>query len=397
MNVLFISITPIIDLDERGIYTDLLRAFLKQGHSLTIYSPEFDRNIEKKQYDNVNFHFIKSGPLTKVNPLRKILNYFIFSHRLSASLKSLVVNVDLVLYSTPPIQLVSPLRRFRKKTNAIYYLMLKDIFPQNAVDIELIRHNGITSFIYRHYQKMERRLYELSDYIGVMSPANKKYLLAQHPHLEKKIELLPNAIDLSNSPHFTSDRRSTRNRFELPVDDIISIFGGNIGKPQGIDFIQDIIALNENVDHSFLLFVGNGTEFKKLNDFIRLNNIKRARCIPQLAKIDFDELLFHCDIGLLFLDFRFTIPNFPSRILSYFEFSKPVLAATDKVTDIKVVLEDHKTGMWVPSNDPTNYIKKLKTLLEDSHLRNQMGANARQYLESQWTIEDAYTTIVQHF
>jgi glycosyltransferase involved in cell wall biosynthesis len=243
---------------------------------------------------------------------------------------------------------------------------------------------------------MELRLYQLSDFIGVMSPANKTYLLERYPNLTSKVELLPNAIDLTSSPIITSDKITIRSHYGLPVDKVISVFGGNIGKPQGVKFILDVIKNHESVDNSFLLFVGSGTEYDKLNSFILSNNIQNARCLPQLSKKEFDELLYHCDIGLLFLDYRFTFPNFPSRILNYFEFSKPVLAATDNATDIKDVLEQHQTGKWVMSLSAEAFINELKQLVEDETLRNQLGKNARRYLEQHWTVDKVYSTIITH-
>jgi glycosyltransferase involved in cell wall biosynthesis len=395
MNVLYLSITPLFDLDERGIYTDLLRTFLSNGHSLTIYSPK-SGVMKTKEYANVSFRPIKVGSLTKVNPIKKVMNYFIFSRKLVWALKSDTMSYDLVLYSTPPIQLIGPLRRIKKRSNALFYLMLKDIFPQNAIDLTMLKTRGVLAFLTRHYRKMEFDLYDLSDRIGVMSKANQTYLLNQHPNLRNKAELLPNAIDLSVSPKITSDRITIRKRYELPENAVISVFGGNIGKPQGIDFIEKVISAHETLDDSILLFVGNGTEYKRLINYIQSVGARKAIFLSQLSKSEFDELLFHCDIGLLFLDYRFTIPNFPSRILSYFEFSKPVLAATDKSTDIRDILEQNEAGLWVPSNDPDAFIKKLKSLVEHSNIRKRIGDNARLYLEQHWTIDKAYKTIMMH-
>ena len=397
MKVLFISITPVYDIEERGIYTDLLRCFIKDGHSLTVVSPKMAKFTTPKHYENVTFDYVNVGSLTKVHPIKKIINYFFFTQKLRKTVRQSSVQYDLVLYSTPPIQLTSVLKVLRQQqSKAVFYLMLKDIFPQNAVDLNMIPTKGLMSFLYRYYNKMELRLYQLSDYIGVMSPANKTYLLNRYQNLSSKVELLPNAIDLTSSPIITSDKITVRNQYGLPVDKVISVFGGNIGKPQGIDFILDVIKDHEEVDNSFLLFVGNGTEYDKLSSFIFSNNIKKAQCFPQLSKKEFDELLYHCDIGLLFLDYRFTFPNFPSRILSYFEFSKPVLAATDDATDIKDVLQQYQTGKWVMSRSPETFITDLKSLVEDESLRNQLGKNARHYLEQYWTVDKAYLTILSH-
>ena len=65
-----------------------------------------------------------------------------------------------------------------------------------------------------------------------------------------------------------------------------------------------------------------------------LSNADNFMVLNELKRCDYEELLSACDVGLIFLDSRFTVPNFPSRILSYMNFSLEVLACTDNVIDI---------------------------------------------------------------
>ena len=65
---------------------------------------------------------------------------------------------------------------FKKRDNATTFLLLKDIFPQNAVDLGILSKRGVKGIIYRFFRKKERDLYRISDYIGCMSPANVAYV-----------------------------------------------------------------------------------------------------------------------------------------------------------------------------------------------------------------------------
>ena len=100
----------------------------------------------------------------------------------------------MILYSTPPITLTNLIKRLKKVSNAKTYLLLKDIFPQNAVDLNLLKHGGI---LYNYFRKQEKVLYKISDFIGCMSPANLKYVLDNNPQIEKKkLEVNPNSIEV---------------------------------------------------------------------------------------------------------------------------------------------------------------------------------------------------------
>lgn len=73
--------------------------------------------------------------------------------------------------------------------------MLKDIFPQNAVDLGMLSKSGARKLIYNLFRKKEEKLYIISDYIGCMSNANVDYIVKNNPYLsEKTIEVCPNSI-----------------------------------------------------------------------------------------------------------------------------------------------------------------------------------------------------------
>ncbi|HBL49868.1 MAG TPA: hypothetical protein DDZ65_06455, partial [Firmicutes bacterium] len=124
-----------------------------------------------------------------------------------------------------------------------------------------------------------------------------------------------------------------------------------LGKPQGIDFLIDCIRENEIYEKSFFLIVGSGTEYGKLREYFDNEKPKNAKLMGHLPKRAYEMLVNSCDVGLIFLDRRFTIPNFPSRILPYMQASMPVLAATDVNTDVGKVIKEGCFGFWCESGD----------------------------------------------
>ena len=107
------------------------------------------------------------------------------------------------------------------------------------------------------------------------------------------------------------------------------------------------------------------------------------------------KVMAACDVGLIFLDHRFTIPNFPSRLLSYMEGKMPVLAATDTSTDIGQVIEAGRFGYWCESNDVQAFVD-LMDRFSDKSERELMGSNAFNYLKTHYDVAQAYETIIAH-
>ena len=151
------------------------------------------------------------------------------------------------------------MEKVKRATGARAYLLLKDIFPQNAIDLGMLSRSGPKAPIYAFFKRSERKTYQAADWIGCMSPANRDYLLEHEPWLDpSRVEVNPNAIiprDLAGE-----DPETFRSKYGLPSDERIFVYGGNLGKPQAIDFFIEVLRENEKDPAGFFLIAGSGTE-----------------------------------------------------------------------------------------------------------------------------------------
>lgn len=401
MNIFFLSLLDFSNLCDRNIYTDLLNEFLKNGHCIYVISP-----IEKRR--NVNTYLFKENCLTilkvrigntqKVNLVEKGISTLTLESKLVAGIKKFFSDVkfDLILYTTPPVTFYRAVNYLKQRDSAKTYLLLKDIFPQNAVDLGILSKKGVKGLIYKYFRRKEKNLYNISDYIGCLSSANKDFLLKHNEELSNKpIEVCPNSITpIKLVQH---DKNLIKKKFDIPVDCVSFIYGGNLGKPQDINFV--IICLKRNLNRMDRYFVicGTGTDYYKLEAFFDKERPKNMKLIKGLPKQEYDELVLACDIGLIFLDHRFTIPNFPCRLLTYLENVMPVLACTDINTDVGRIIEDGEFGWWCESNDEKKFNDIVDDICENRNMILPMGINARNYLERNYTVDKSYKAIMNHF
>jgi len=399
LKLLFLTLSRIEDINQRGIYSDLLRQFRDNGHMVYVASPRERRLNLPTEYINekgVNFLRIKIGNITKTNIIEKGISTIMVETLFLKQLKKYFNNVkfDLVIYSTPPITFEKVIRYVKSRDNAKSYLLLKDIFPQNAVDLNMFSKK---SPIYWYFRNKEKRLYQISDYIGCMSPANVDYILKNNPEIPAEIvEVCPNSIEPLQLEKDEEEIMQIRKKYNIPLNKTVFIYGGNLGKPQGIDFLIECLMSNKDNNQVYFVIAGSGTEFYKLKAYFDNEKPRNAQLFTQLPKSQYETLVSSCDVGLIFLDRRFTIPNFPSRLLSYMQASMPVLAATDVNTDIGKIIENGNFGFWCESRDVKEFNEKLKKLCDVS-LQKQMGANARRYLEENYTARHSYEIIMRHF
>lgn len=402
MNILFLTLFELSTLEEGNLYTDLMKVFVKNNHNVHIISPTEKRRQQPThllEKDNYKILKLQIGNTQKTNMIEKGISTLTLESKYKKGIKDYFseIKFDLVLYSTPPVTLKRAVEYVKKRDNAKTYLLLKDIFPQNAVDLGMMTKSGINSILYRHFRNKEKRLYNISDYIGCMSPRNVDFILQNNPEISPDIvEVCPNSIEPQIINKDQIKIKMIREKYSIPSDKTVFIYGGNLGKPQGIDFLIECLKANKNNENVYFIIAGSGTDFNKLRIFFDEEKPDNAQLFSQLPKLDYDILANSCDVGLIFLDKRFTIPNFPSRLLSYMQASMPVLAATDVNTDIGETIENGEFGLWCESNDLQAFNQKVHQLC-DSNIRKQMSLNSRKYLENNYTSTHSYEIIMKHF
>lgn len=208
------------------------------------------------------------------------------------------VNFDLILYSTPPITLNGVISQLKKKYNAYTYLMLKDIFPQNAVDLEFF---SKTSLLYKMFRRKEKRLYQISDYIGCTSPGNIEFVLKHNKEVvASKLNICPNSVELQGLERGDKNKSKLLKRLMIPPTKTLFIYGGNLGKPQGVNFLLQVIEKNEFRQDSFIIVVGGGTDYPIVRAWYDKYKPKNSVLISYLPKTEYDEIVSLCDVGLVF-------------------------------------------------------------------------------------------------
>lgn len=470
MNILFLTLVQFDSLKERNIYTDLLQEFVDQGHFVYAISPTERRQGKETHLSQddecAKVLRLRIGNTQKTNLVEKGISTItleqLFIHAIKAYTSQ--IRFDLVLYSTPPITLCNAVQFVKKRDGAKTYLLLKDIFPQNSVDLGMLKKSGIKGMLYQMFRKKEKKLYRISDYIGCMSPANVAYVRAHNELASGQVvEVNPNCIrpsaadqmeaadpngtvsavveqkgtanlngtissaagqmetldsdcnclctagqrknGLSKNTYSVEEvvmplpdavRCQLRKRYGLPEDKVIFLYGGNLGRPQDVGYIVECLRACEAMTEIFFVIAGSGTDQHILQEYIDREHPSHVKLMPQMPRDDYEKMVRCCDVGLIFLDHRFTIPNFPSRLLSYLDAGLPVLAATDQNTDIGTVICEGGFGAWCESVSTEQFVSCVRVFL-DAEKRTEMGSLAREYLEQHYTAWQGYEIIIKHF
>ena len=402
MNVLFFTIDNVTSFRTRSIYMDLVNKFIREGHYVTVISvcekrdqrPDIVRRIET---DGGEVLKVFSPNVTKVsNYIMKGVSLVWLNHLYKKAANQAMKNrlYDLVLYGSPPVTVYGAVDLVKKKQGSYSYLLLKDIWPYDCLFGDALSTKGWKGIAFNILKFMARKLYSVSDVIGCMSPANIKFLTDNEPEIDKdKIEVNPNSVEPFGVALSEAEIKETRKKYGIPTDKVIFLYGGNLGIPQGIDFALEAVKASKIVDDACFVFVGGGTAKELVEKAKTTQNYENLLFIPPMPKDEYDQFVYACDVGLIFLNHECLSPNYPSRLLSYMQAGLPVLCATDIYTDVGKIAVENGYGLNCQSNDVGGFVRCVLYMM-DNKKRSNMGKKAHDYYIRNYTSDNSYQIIM---
>lgn len=296
---------------------------------------------------------------------------------------------DLIIYYSPTIFFGTLVRRLKSLWHCPSYLILRDIFPQWAVDLGLLR----KGLVWRFFRSKEISQYDAANIVAVQSQGDLDYFAHNFPPNRYRLEVLYNWTPLRES-----DLPRTKYRDRLGLrDKVVFFFGGNLGVAQDMDNLVRLAAnLTQHSQIHFLL-VGEGSEVPGIKNAIANRGLHNIQIVPAVAQREYLAMLSEFDVGLLSLNRRLGTHNIPGKLLSYMYWGMPILASINPGNDLFALLDRHGAGFCFVNGDDRNLSAAALRLAMDCELRNRMGQNARNLLENVFSVGAAAQEIINHF
>lgn len=392
MNVLFLMQTFVNINESEAMYYSLAKEFVENGHHVTVIASNEGKETTSLRMEGVaKVLRVRTLPVLNTNPFIKGISSLLLSPLYNRAIKRHLhdLKCDLIITPTPPITLTNLSYRLKKKYHAKIFLILRDIFPQNAIDLGILSKYNPSYYLFR---AMEKKLYRVSDAIGCMSEGNIEYLLKHNKKITRsKLFLVPNWTAVSKTD--VAPESNFARKYDLN-DKFIVLFGGNLGAPQRVDNIIEFYKIHKDKEDLIILVIGRGTHKNYFEKLIQKARYDKIIALSHMRRSDYEYFVSIAKVGLISLNEKFTIPNIPSRVLSYYNFRKPVFAITDRATDFGKMLEEDRTGFYCIQGDFENYRRLFDKLYYDAHLRHEMGENGYNALISKYTPKVTYTKIM---
>lgn len=391
MNILFLMLA-FPDLEKTSsLYTDLVEEFAQQGHNVFPVAPcQDDKKTGLYSEKEIEVLRVKTLPLFTNNKIVKgIANVMLpFQYKRAINKFYKGIKFDLVVMPTPPITLLSVAKYIKERDQAQFYLILRDIFPQNAVDLGMMRKD---SMIYNKFRKTEEELYQCADKIGCMSQGNIDYVIQHNPTMDhSKLHILMNFQKPEELERTNEDLKA---KYGLK-DKFVLLFGGNMGVPQKMENVIAFAKACEKYEDVRFLILGKGTQRDRIEALVKDSDVHNVVFQSFIPRAEYQQLVAQCDVGLISLNEKFSIPNIPSKALSYFSVGLPVLASVDEATDFDSQLIENGAGFAAHAGRTDDLLHEFEKLYHDRQLCKAIGANGKHYFDTCMTTEVAYKTIM---
>ena len=342
---------------------DLSREFARQGHSWTILLPQSDQqeSCRLEEFDGTQVLRLKAPRTKDINYVRRTLGELIMPFAMLHHLrKSPLANErwDGVVWYTPSI-FHSPLASALKKSSGCKgYLIVRDIFPEWAVDLGIMG-RGLP---YRFFDAVARYQYSVADVIGVQTSGNLGYFERWQQQPGRRLEVLQNWLD-----------KPAQTRCSIRVDETplagrkVLVYAGNMGVAQGMDILLDLAKQRQLMNVVFF---------------------------DEIHPDEIPDLYSQCSAGIVALDPRHKSHNIPGKFLTYVQSGLPVLAYINAGNDLADLIRTEEVGR-VSEGGTVEQLEKLTLSLVDHFDANGgMQERCRALYLKQFSVEKAVHQIV---
>jgi glycosyltransferase involved in cell wall biosynthesis len=338
---------------------DLSQEFVRQGHEVTVMvaSPELRERWHAEMWNGVRVLRLRTPKTKDVNYVRRTLAEFMMPFAMLRNLKrspDANENYDGVVWYSPTIFLGPVANALKTKNDCPSYLIIRDIFPEWAVDMGLMG-RGLP---YRFFKAIAGHQYSVADVIGVQTPGNLAYFEGRGRY-RARLEVLHNW--LADSP----DIGCSINIANTPLKGRkIFVYAGNMGIAQGAGILLDLAErLLPREDVGFV-FVGRGSDAVRLRNDAARRELNNVLFYDEIDPDEIPGLYAQCQVGLVALDPRHKTHNIPGKFLSYMQSALPVLASINDGNDLVALIEQSGVGRTCTDASPEAMARLAEELLQ---------------------------------
>lgn len=364
---------------------ELAEELVARGHRVTVLAPwpryNLSADARTRQFESImvesgvrviRMHTLPTHGIAYL--LRGIAHLDLPRRYLRAYREHVRERVDAVVSYISPLPLALVGAAIAREHHCSHLLNVQDIFPQNAIDLGIMRNRALIAY----FERIERQAYASADAITTHTEGSRRFLVERKGVPESKVTVVPNWIDLDAWDAVTSDGRFRR-RYRLDGKFVIG-FPGILGPAQSLDTILDLAKRVADLHDVRFLLVGDGTERTRALQRVRSERIANVQFEDFVDPSEYPALVKEFDVGLLCLNPTYTTSMVPGKCTGFLAAGIPVLALLNAGNDGFGIIRNAGCGYACRSDEPDEAERLIRALVRE---RDRLPALARQNFASQ--------------
>jgi colanic acid biosynthesis glycosyl transferase WcaI len=281
---------------------------------------------------------------------------------------------DLYIVVSPPLLLglAAFVASILKRAPFVFHV--QDMQPDAASTLGMVRSGPLLRLLYF----LEATAYRSAAGVSAITPGMVR-AIERKGVPASKLALLPNAVELSESPP-APQRGRFRERMGFSTNQILMVYSGNLGVKQGVEILLEA-ARHVRDPRLHTIICGDGARREVLENRARELGIRNVTFLPLQPERKYQEMLVDADIYLVT-----QLPGsgslfFPSKLLTGLAMSKAMLIVADAGSEVTQAARKGKFAIVVNPSEPKDVAAAQEYLAQNPQQREFLGQNGRHYVQ----------------
>lgn len=289
----------------------------------------------------------------------------------------------LVVTTPPSLPFITAFAALLK--GAGYVLLIHDNYPEILIAANKAKENSIVVNLLNH---SNRWLYKYAGKIIVCGRDMFELVSRKTVGLDIPIETIQNWAELENVRPFPRSENELLKELEIE-DKLVFLYAGNMGYPNDLESIIECAGKLVDDERFCFVFLGTGVKRKWLERELTEKSLKNVRLLDPRPRSEQNIFLNACDVAIVTLVKKMWGVSMPSRTYNILAAGKPILALTERESEIAKVVAEDNVGWTVAPNEPEALLEKIFEIYENRQSFEAMSRNARRAALEKYSLEAA--------
>ncbi|HEY5826590.1 MAG TPA: glycosyltransferase family 4 protein [Cyclobacteriaceae bacterium] len=355
----------------------LAKALVEKGHRVVVITA----HNEKAQFENlegIEVHYLSISYDNRFGFYargRSFLAFISGAIRKASDFK----DFDYCYAISVPLTIGIAAMRIKSRYNIPFIFEVGDLWPDAPIQMGFVNSYFLKQFLYG----LEKRIYQSAKSIIALSTSIKTAVEKKVPG--KTVHLIPNMADTDFYKPEVKSKELVR-EYNVEGKFVVSYIGA-LGVANGLDYFLDCARASQKANLTIHFFLcGDGAMLDHLGSTSKKLQLQNLTVLPFKDRKGVQELMNVTDASFIcYKSVPILETGSPNKFFDGLAAGKMIIINFGGW--IKKEIEENRCGFYVDPNHPTDFVKKIESVLSDSKQLDNYKAASRALAERKYSRE----------